>query len=118
MNISCGRTGEVRALAARAAEGAFLLGVLARKNLPRLLLRLDEQTAARLRQLRLRSWVCEPEGEAVASHLISLLVNEHLSETGVPSNLFLLLLLQRRCKPTRLTSNVFGFSGTDLGCRV
>ena len=40
-------------------------------------------SGARLRQLRLRSWVCEPEGEAVASHLVSLLVNEHLSETGV-----------------------------------
>ena len=67
----------------RAAEGTFLIRLLAEHNLGRLALRSDEGVRRALReQLRLREWVCSQAGEATASGLISLLISEHLTATG------------------------------------
>ncbi len=60
----------------------YLLRKLVEGNLGRLALRLDESWRNRLLGLQLRSFICTPDGEAVAAQLISLLVIKHLSDSG------------------------------------
>ena len=67
----------------RGAEACFLLRILSEHHMPRLTSRLDDATRGRLQPLRLRDWVCSSEGEAVAAQLISVLVTEHLTATGM-----------------------------------
>ena len=73
---------QVRAITARAAQATFLLRKLVEGNLGRLALRLDDSWRSRLLALHLRSFICSPDGEAVAAQLISLLVTKHLSDSG------------------------------------
>lgn len=78
------RVTQIRAISARAGQAVFLLRKLVEGNLGRLALRLDDAWRARLLALQLRSFICTPDGDAVAAQLISLLVTKHLSASGVP----------------------------------
>lgn len=84
-HFGCGcRVSGLRGLVTRAAEGAFLIRLLSEHNLGRLAARSDEGIRRALREpLRLREWVCSSTGEAAASGLISLLISEHLTASGV-----------------------------------
>ncbi len=70
---------EMRAMVARYAEACFLLRTLGEHNVGRLAARLDEPTRERVRRLTLRQLACDPEGDALASQLISALISEHLA---------------------------------------
>ncbi|KAK9837777.1 hypothetical protein WJX74_004885, partial [Apatococcus lobatus] len=76
------RVTQIRAITARAAQAMFLLHKLVEGNLGRLALRLDDSWRSRLLGLQLRSFICTPDGEAVAAQLISLLVTKHLNGSG------------------------------------
>ena len=70
---------EMRAMVARYAEACFLLRTLGEHNVGRLAARLDEPTRERVHRLTLRQLACDPEGDALASQLISALISEHLA---------------------------------------
>ena len=75
------RTAELRAMVARFAEACFLLRTLGEHNVGRLAARLDDATRERVRRLTLRQLAVDPEGDSLASQLISALITEHLAST-------------------------------------
>lgn len=78
------RVTQIRAITARAGQAVFLLRKLVEGNLGRLALRLDDAWRARLLALQLRSFICTPDGDAVAAQLISLLsLSQNTSATQV-----------------------------------
>ena len=72
---------KMRAMVARYAEACFLLRTLGEHNVGRLAARLDEPTRERVRRLTLRQLACDPDGDALASQLISALISEHLASS-------------------------------------
>jgi len=76
------RTARIRSLASKTTEALLLLQLLSTNNLGRLAARLDDATTKALCDMNLRDLVCDAEGEAVATKLISVLVTEQLDLGG------------------------------------
>eukprot|EP00798_Chlamydomonas_sp_ICE-L_P007357 gene7357-480_t len=71
---------------ARSYEALVLLQLLSSNNIGRLTARMDDASRAKLLQMTLRDLVCDNEGEAMATKLISMLVTDQLdlaAGTGV-----------------------------------